>query len=71
MLEVNRGSSITEMRQAYRRMSLKYHPDKKVDAISELYTVQTAYDVSFFILSQCIESKNLLIYFDQFLLSHP
>jgi preprotein translocase subunit Sec63 len=47
-LEVSRHSSVLEIRQAYKKVSKKLHPDKNPspDAEAKFQQVKTAYDVS-------------------------
>lgn len=47
LLEVNAGASIPEIRKAWRRASLKYHPDKNSDpsAVEKFHLLQIALDV--------------------------
>lgn len=47
LLNVNRRSTAMEIRQAYKKVSLKYHPDKNTasDAEEKFQSVKAAYDV--------------------------
>lgn len=48
LLEVSRHSSVLEIRQAYKKVSKKLHPDKNPspDAEAKFQQVKAAYDVS-------------------------
>jgi molecular chaperone DnaJ len=47
ILEVSKSASAAEIKKAYRRLSLKYHPDKNPspDAAEKFATLSAAYDV--------------------------
>ena len=48
LLEVNEGASESEIRRAYRKTALKYHPDKvgaNQEALDKFHVLQIAYDV--------------------------
>ena len=48
LLEVNEGASESEIRRAYRKTALKYHPDKvgaNQEALDKFHLLQIAYDV--------------------------
>jgi len=52
VLEVDKSASSRDIRAAYRRMSLKYHPDKSSapDAADRFAEVSNAYEVRSFLL---------------------
>mmetsp|Transcript_12351 Transcript_12351/g.28999 ORF Transcript_12351/g.28999 Transcript_12351/m.28999 type:complete len:592 (-) Transcript_12351:35-1810(-) len=45
ILEVSRGSSTAEVKKAFRKMSLQYHPDKPTGDAEKFMLVKKAYDV--------------------------
>mmetsp|Transcript_14432 Transcript_14432/g.21940 ORF Transcript_14432/g.21940 Transcript_14432/m.21940 type:complete len:520 (+) Transcript_14432:149-1708(+) len=45
ILEVNRDASMAEIKKAYRKMSLKYHPDKQGGDTKKFKELNTAYGV--------------------------
>lgn len=45
VLDVNRHSSVLEIRKAYKEASKKYHPDKNPDAVDIFREIKTSYDI--------------------------
>ena len=43
ILNISRNSSLTEIKRAFRKMALKYHPDKKGGNKERFIAINTAY----------------------------
>lgn len=46
ILELNNGASISEVKKAYKKLVLKYHPDKNSEVpVTKFYSITTAYNI--------------------------
>jgi curved DNA-binding protein CbpA len=56
-LEISQNASQKEIKKAYRRLSLKYHPDKNSQGEEDFKAISEAYEV----LSNLEKRKNMIL----------
>jgi DnaJ domain len=75
VLQVDRGASDDDLKKAYRKLAMKWHPDKnpsnKKEAEAKFKQIAEAYDVCVFFFylefSSCFQLPCLLLFFFVFL----